>query len=750
MADLSQYKAGIEAAMNAMPQICSDPRSAFMGVLSAEGFQTPRTLQIGKIARIDGQEDKRGKQSAWYVYNEIEDNQQDGAIIGIASYGDWKLGITHSWCSRSEHKMDTAERASYIIARDEMRRQQEQETILKQTEAADRAFKIWSEAPQATEHPYLTKKGIQPSVGVKISNDGKLILPIAIEGQITSLQFIDNEGNKRFLTGGRLKGGWFKIEGEEDVIYIAEGYSTGRSVSEATGKTVFVCFNAGNIYEAAADIKNTWSGSRIIIAGDDDTTTAGNPGRAKAEQAAQGLGPETIFPDGFNDFNDMHHELGIEALKRFLCQENLEVYEEEPEENSSAIERPSGLLGDIFDYYNATSGNVQHGFAVQAALAIVSIVAGRNFRTNYNNYSSLYFMCVGKTGTGKEHIKTVIEDVLGAAGLDHYIAGDGYTSAGAVYSTLLDRPKHMPVVDEIGRYLEASVKQAGQHNQREANTKIIEAFGRCHGVMRPLNYSAMTMKKADADNIKNRLIQSPAITFMGMTVPKTLFDTLDMNAIKDGFINRFCISISEAKRGRRHHKEILPVPQRIIDQLLAIHNRGGTQNSAIEKPSPIDIFFTSEANTKSLEFEDWCIDTGLKLEKYGMDGLTIRGDEIAKRISLCHALSRDPYTEIINEHDMSWSTKYKKILLKKIIKELKVTLSHSGFEAHKKEILASLRELGQDGMTWAVMQKTPPYSQHKPKDLKEIMQSLKDADLVGDEPYSNGKGRPTVRWMAIK
>lgn len=55
-----------------------------------------------------------------------------------------------------------------------------------------------------------------------------------------------------------------------------------------------------------------------------------------------------------------------------------------------------------------------------------------------------------------------------------------------------------------------------------------------------------------------------------------------------------------------------------------------------------------------------------------------------------------------------------------------------------------------DGVTWSVMQRTFPYSQHKPKDLKEIMTYLKDQGKAYDEPYFDGKkGRPTVMWRPV-
>jgi len=723
-----------------------------MSALNAEGFKTPRTLQIGKLQRLDGADDKHGKKSAWYIYNELEDNQNSGSIIGVASYGDWKLNITQSWCSRSEHRMNITERNNYNAAREAMRSQYEEETRIKQAEAAKTAYIIWSEAKKATEHTYLTNKGVGASEGLKIGNDGRLIIPITIDEQITSLQFINNKSEKRFLTGGKLKGGWFLIEGETDVVYIAEGYSTARSVYEATGKTVYIAFNASNIYEVSSYAKNKHRKSRIIIAGDDDTETKRNTGRLNAEQTADGLGLEVIFPIGFNDFNDMHHAQGTKALKKYLCAEKLEVYEIDKTNETGLIDRPNGILGDIFDYYNTTSGNNQKGFAIQTALGICSIILGRSYKTSLENFTPLYLLNVAKSGTGKEHAKTVVEKILYQVNLDHLIAGDGYTSAGAVFSTLLDRPKHISVIDEFGRYLEAGRDMGkGNQHQREANTKLMEAISRSHSIMRPPSYSSMTLKKDAADAIKNRLVHNPAITLLTMTTPNTLFKSLDMGAIKDGFFNRFIVSISDTKRSIRHHKQPIGVPNKIIMWANDVMARADQIHTASEPASPVTLEFSNEAYEMQLVFQQYAnVDLPNSLEKYGMAELSGRANEMAMKISLICALSRDPHTTIIEAQDMEWAIYYVKQSLEKTVERLKITLSHSGFEANKKELLADLRERSSNGITWAKMQKTPPYSQYKPKDLKDILQSLKDADLAGEEPYSNGRGRPTVKWIALK
>jgi phage/plasmid primase-like uncharacterized protein len=752
MVDLTQFQRGIDAARAALPDTCADPRSAFLSALSASGMTPPKSIVIGRIDRIDGAEDKRGARSAWYIYQEVADSSGSGAIIGIGGFGDWKTGLKRSWCSKSEHRMDSTERAAFLAARENLRIAQEAETQARQSEAAALAFKIWQDAPDCIEHEYLTKKKIKPSDGLKIGQDGRLIIPVCFDNQIVSLQHIAADSTKRFLTGGLTKGAWFKIEGTGDTVYVAEGYATAASIHEATGATVYIAFYASNLYEISATAKAQNPSSRVIVTGDDDTKTVGNQGRTKAEQAAEGLGLDVLFPVGYKDFNDWHCAEGIAALTAFF-HPNIETYQKPPQKAETQIERPVGFLEDVISYYNATSGNAQHGFAVQTALALASVILGRSYKTSLENFTALYFINVGKSGTGKEHTKTVIEKILHESNMGGLISGDSYTSAGAVFSALHDRPRHISVIDEFGRHLEAGRDMGrGESHKREANTKLMEAIGRTHSIIRPPTYSTMTLKKEAAEVVKNRHVYNPSITLLAMTTPDTLFKTLDMGAIKDGFINRFIINISDTERSVRRHKPPVDVPQRILNWIAAVTARHDKTHIASEPASPILLDFSTEALELQEVFGQFCVDTANALDRFGMAELPGRSCEMAMRISLICALSRNSQAKEITGPDMEWAIRYIKSCLEKTIMKLKISISHSDFERHKKEILADLRSKEQDGMTWAAMQKSAPYSQHKPKDLKEILQSLKDADLIIDESAAaSGKGgRPTILWRALK
>lgn len=759
MVDLTQFKEGIDAARAARAHMCADPRQAFMDILRAEGMTPPRSIVLGRIDRIDGAEDKRGKKSAWYSYNEIE---TDNGIIGVGSYGDWKTNINQSWVSTSEHKMNTQDRLKYHAQREAIKAQRDEEERQRHNDAATRAFTIWSEAQAASDgHPYLKSKGVRSATGIKVGNDGNLIIPMAVNNEIVSLQFIKPDGdfivggspigNKKFLFGGRRKGAWFKIEGENNEIYVTEGYSTGASVFEATKNTVYIAFNAGNIYETASFAKNQHPEARIIIAGDDDFETEANAGRTKAEQAAQGLNIDCVFPVGVVDFNDMHQEQGIQSVISVLKPKGGEAYEAKPKKKYE-LNRQTGVLGDLFDYYNATSGNKQHGFATQCALGIASTILGRRYKTSLNNWSNLYLLNVGKSATGKEHAKSVSERVFFQSGQSHLVGGDGYTSAGAVFSTLLRKPCHFISVDEFGRYLEAA-RNGGKGNlhQREANTKLMEAISRTNDVMRPPNYSSMTLKKVDAKAVEDRFVHNPCITALAMTTPSTLYETLDMSAVKDGFINRFIINISDTQRSPRRHVPSLPVPDSIINWIRAVIERNEYLMTATEEASPVVLDFSSEAKKEIQRFDIECIGIMNEMEQYGMAELAGRTCEMSMKVSLIVALSRDPHATIINKNDIEWSINYVRSCLSKTISELKITMSHSEYEANKKEVLADLRKRGAKGITKSDMNKKPPYSKYKSADLKDILEALKEAELAIDELLTpTGRGRPSIKWTALK
>lgn len=699
----------------------------------------------GKINRVPTTDDRGRAKSGWYV-------AFDGEVFG-AAYGNFKTGEEGKWSSVDRMSMSSAQIAEHQrqiqVAKAE--REIAQNEIYR--EAAKEAEGIMSRTEISTYHKYADTKNIN---GEYLVYNKAIIIPAYDEdGEISTVQFINYDGTKKFLPGGRKKGCFHLINGETDTVYICEGWATGQTINEATGKTVVVAFDSGNLYPVAENVRAKFPNSSLVVAGDDDhENSKANVGRAKAESCAQSLGLMCVFPDvktGETDFNDVGVERTKDAIKY-----RPEIYEHSQPNKDVPLNllNPEGILADIVNYYNSTARAPQHGFAVQVSLAIASLICGRRFKTTKGNFTSMYFLNVAKSSTGKEHIKTVCEEVLEACGKEDLLNGSGYTSAGAVFSTLLRRPRHLTIIDEFGRYLEAAGNR-GNSNFQEANTQLMEAIGRCHGTMRPLAYSTMAVSSEKADEMANRKIRNPAITLVSMTTPSTLFANISSNNVSDGFLGRFIVSISDMPRAVHEDRDWVEVPKRIVDWAEQIDARfGAFAQSELSEQSPsfIELSFDHKSLQMLKEFDQERVDMSNDLEAYGLEALAGRTKEMAMRMALVVALAKDPNANTVDADSTSWAIQYVRHSLQSTVKVMKRNISDSVYESNCKRVLDVIRSAGEKGINKGPLLKRAPLKSLEPKDREIILGDLFDNGFVRceDKPSGRRGGRPTSVYFSIK
>jgi putative DNA primase/helicase len=206
--------------------------------------------------------------------------------------------------------------------------------------ASDEALALWNASSETGSSDYLARKGVQP-YGVRFTPDGWLLVPVRdATGELWNVQRIApdkpiNGGtDKLFLKGGRKSGLWHWLGAvaspgdvasdampAPDVILICEGYATGASLHQATGRPVAVAFDAGNLVHVAKALRARYPAALLVVAGDDDlqtfAKTGHNPGRDKATAAARAVHGLAVFPEGLpegaSDFNDLHQHIGGDA-----------------------------------------------------------------------------------------------------------------------------------------------------------------------------------------------------------------------------------------------------------------------------------------------------------------------------------------------------------------------------------------------------------------------------------------------------
>ena len=191
---------------------------------------------------------RRSDDAGWYLLH--------GDGIPAGSFGDWRTGFSQTWRADIGRILTPAEEAAHRARVEAMRREREAEEVKRRKDAATTAAAIWEAAATAPDdHPYLTRKGIKAH-GLKVQ-DGRLVVPMRTGSELHSLQYIGPDGDKRFLTGGRVTGCYFSIGTMKGAatLCIAEGFATGASIHEATGRPVAVAFNAGNLSPVAKELR---------------------------------------------------------------------------------------------------------------------------------------------------------------------------------------------------------------------------------------------------------------------------------------------------------------------------------------------------------------------------------------------------------------------------------------------------------------------------------------------------------------
>lgn len=296
-----------------------NPTQRFRDAIQSAGLIPPDDIEAdGKLRRFSSN-GKKADDAGWYLLHD------DGIPAG--SFGDWRTGIMQTWRADIGRTLTAGEEAAHRAKVETMRREREAEEAQRKSEAKTKAAAIWQKAePAPGDHPYLIRKGIKAS-GAKQYNDA-LLIPMGADGEIHSLQFVGLDGEKRFLTGGRVKGCYFSIGKPKGAVAlcIAEGFATGATIHEATGYPVAVAFNAGNVGAVAKAMRDKFSDLALILCADDDIQTDGNPGLTAATDAARSVGGLLALPDfgidrpaGASDFNDMAALCGQEAVRQAIA-----------------------------------------------------------------------------------------------------------------------------------------------------------------------------------------------------------------------------------------------------------------------------------------------------------------------------------------------------------------------------------------------------------------------------------------------
>lgn len=296
------------------------PEIQLVRAMSAAGLEPNGIHMDGNIHRFstDGSKD-----AGWYVA--YGDKPQ------AAVFGSWKTGEQSSWVADVGHKLTAGEAIVQSRRIAELRIKRDRALKEKQHNAANTVQLIWDAAGEAVDsHAYLMRKGVKAH-GLRITGDGRLIAPLFNDGgELTSLQYISIDGSKQYHAGGAVKGSFMTLGSPETECFIVEGYATGATVYETTGKPVIIAYSANNLVKVTEAFKDL---SVTIVADNDESGV----GQKAAQEAADICNGRVITPPEIGDANDYAQAGG--DLRGLLL-------EEDTQQDQNIIDKLQIVFGD--------------------------------------------------------------------------------------------------------------------------------------------------------------------------------------------------------------------------------------------------------------------------------------------------------------------------------------------------------------------------------------------------------------------
>jgi putative DNA primase/helicase len=248
---------------------------------------------------VEGEKHSEKAGSGYYVAH------LDGHPAGYIK--NYKTGADLSWKAKGYVLDDAQKTAIHAQALQKAQaRAAEQECLHEQT-AQRIAQHMQTLVPVTKPTPYMQSKGIAPQPGVLTDAQGQTtyIPAVDVNGKQWTVQYIREDGSKRFAKDSRKEGCFHVVGGDAGltkapVLIIGEGYSTLSSVSQSVGFATVAAFDSGNLLPVAKALHDKHPDKPVVIVGDDDKhlelMLGTNPGRQKAEAAAQAVGGKVLLP----------------------------------------------------------------------------------------------------------------------------------------------------------------------------------------------------------------------------------------------------------------------------------------------------------------------------------------------------------------------------------------------------------------------------------------------------------------------
>jgi hypothetical protein len=390
---------------------------------------------------------------------------------------------------------------------------------------------------------------------------------------------------------------------------------------------------------------------------------------------------------------------------------------------------PGGLVGKLTDYMLSTARRPQPLLSLGASLCAIGALMGRLYRTESNLRSNLYVVGIADSGSGKNHSREIINEVLFEAGLANHLGGNKIAS-GAGLLTALHRQRSPRHITEI-------------------LDNMTELYTSAGGIFLGAEYA-----NRDGTNERRDIVQ-PCLCVYGTTTPMHFWGALQGANVVDGSLARFLILPSDEDYPDENVAVGLRTPpQDLIAGLQLLASGPGQQRGnltgATSGPQTAVVLttvpMTDEARARFKALSGELTDELRAAAGTAFTAILARIGEIALKLALIVAVGNDPVAPVITIDDADWAIAFVRHYAQRAMEAVDRHVADTETEAHLKRLRELIRAAGANGITKSELTRGSQWL--KSRDRDDIIQTLIESGDVTTGMRSSATRQAMVYRLA--
>jgi len=403
-----------------------------------------------------------------------------------------------------------------------------------------------------------------------------------------------------------------------------------------------------------------------------------------------------------------------------------------------------GVLEEMMRLMVDTAYRPQPELALAASLAAVGALMGRRYRAENGTRPNVYVVGIGKSGSGKNHARNVIDRLFAKAGLDRYLGASRIASGAGLIKALTAQPSQLYRLDEFGVFLQGITdRKRAPRYLTEIGDLFLELYTTSDGTYRGIDFAG-----GGPTERKREPIVNPSLSIYGTTTSGHLWEALGAASREDGSLARYlifgtsCDYPPENPLGGN-----IECPPDLVERLARIaQGEAGAEGNLSDAelasvPPPCTTVRLSEAaRSRFAELGSGITDQLNSAAAAGHESILARIKENASKLALIRAVSRNwlnPYIEI---HDAQWAILIARHCADLLVQESDERISENVVESNHKRVLRLIKEAGPGGIRLGVLSRKTQWLDGRI--LHDVIRRLQGSDLIeveivptGTKPY---------------